>query len=139
MKWLKKKHMSVPSGNTFPVLTIERGSMIFFGSKNAHSFKKSIANSPSKKWYQKKSIVNLAETILLQRAIRLVRDHSSITSSKRWVGGVRKWQFLIIYNTVNHQRVGWVGLKKSRTWWRNTWMVPKLAYGHDVCLVTSMQ
>ena len=24
----------------------------------------------------------------------------------------------------NHQRVGWVGLKKSKTWWPNTWMVP---------------
>ena len=45
----------------------------------------------------------------------LIRDHSSITSSKRWVGGVRKWQFLMIYSTVNHQRVGWVGLKKSKT------------------------
>ena len=44
-----------------------------------------------------------------------VRGHSSITSSKRWVGGVRKWQFLIIYSTVNYQRVGWVGLKKSKT------------------------
>ena len=52
------------------------------------------------------------------------REHSSITSSKRWVGGVRKWQFLMIYSTVNHQRVGWVGLKKSKTWWSNTWMVP---------------
>ena len=41
-----------------------------------------------------------------------VRGHSSITSSKRWVGGVRKVQFLMIYSTVNHQRVGWVGLKK---------------------------
>ena len=53
-----------------------------------------------------------------------VRDHSSITSSKRLVGGVRKWQFLMIYSTLNHQRDGWVGLKKSKTWWRNTWMVP---------------
>ena len=42
-----------------------------------------------------------------------------------WVGGVRKWQFLMIYSTVNHQRGGRVGLKKSKTWWRNTWMVPK--------------
>ena len=33
-----------------------------------------------------------------------VRGHSSITSSKRWVGGVRKWQFLMIYSTVNHQK-----------------------------------
>ena len=53
------------------------------------------------------------------------RGHSSITSSKRWVGGVRTWQFLMIYSTVNHQRVGWVGLKKSKTWWRNTWMAPE--------------
>ena len=36
-------------------------------------------------------------------------------SLKRWVGGVRKWQFLMIYSTVNHQRDGWVGLKKSKT------------------------
>ena len=40
------------------------------------------------------------------------------------VGGVRKWLFLMIYNTLKYQRVGWVGLKKSKTWWRNTWMVP---------------
>ena len=51
--------------------------------------------------------------------------YSSITSAKRWVAGVRKWQFLMIYSTVNHQRGGWVGLKNSKTWWRNTWMVPK--------------
>ena len=25
-------------------------------------------------------------------------------------------------STVNHQRVEWVGLKKSKTWWRNTWI-----------------
>ena len=50
-----------------------------------------------------------------QKQINLQRDHSSITSSKRWVGGVRKWQFLMIYSTVSHQRVGWVGLKKSKT------------------------
>ena len=54
--------------------------------------------------------------------------HSSITSSKRWVGGVRKWQFVMIYSTVNHQRSGWLGLKKSKTWWRNTWMVPQLVW-----------
>ena len=53
-----------------------------------------------------------------------LRDHSSITSSNKWVGGVRNWQFLMIYSTVNHQRGVWVGLKKSKTWWRNTWMVP---------------
>ena len=56
--------------------------------------------------------------------MRHVRDHSSITSSKRWVGGVRKWQFLMIYSTANHQRGEWVDLKKSKTWWRNTWMPP---------------
>ena len=43
-----------------------------------------------------------------------IRGHSSITSSKRWVGGVRKWQFLMIYSTVNHQRSGWVGLKSQK-------------------------
>ena len=29
-------------------------------------------------------------------------------------GGVRKWQFLMIYSTVNHQRGGWVGLKSQK-------------------------
>ena len=65
---------------------------------------------------------------LLHRA----RGHSSITSSKRWVGGVRKWQFLMIYSTVNHQRVVWVGLKKPKTWWRNTWMPPNAPMG-SIC------
>ena len=37
---------------------------------------------------------------------RQIRDHSSITSSKRGVGGVRKWQLLMIYSTVNHERGG---------------------------------
>ena len=41
-----------------------------------------------------------------------LRDHSSIMSSMRWVGVVRKWQFLMIYSTVNHERGGWVGLKE---------------------------
>ena len=59
--------------------------------------------------------------------IFLIKGHSSITSSKRWVGGVRKWQFLMIYSTVKHQRGGWVGLKKSKTWWRNIWMPPYLS------------
>ena len=57
-----------------------------------------------------------------------IRDHSSITPAKKWVGGVRKWQFLMIYSTVNHQRGGRVGLKKSKTWWRNTWMPPYQNY-----------
>ena len=46
---------------------------------------------------------------------KFIRGHSSITSSKRWVGGVRKWQFLMIYSTINHQRGEWVGLKRSKT------------------------
>ena len=25
---------------------------------------------------------------------------------------------------LRHQKGGWVGLKKSKRWWRNTWMVP---------------
>ena len=62
-----------------------------------------------------------------------VRDRSSITLLKRWVGGVRNGQFLMIYSNVNHQRVGWVGLKKSKTWWRNTWMV--LNAGNRVLLL----
>ena len=66
----------------------------------------------------------VVKLIQQQVSISSLRDHSSITSLKRWVGGVRKWQFLMIYSTVNHQRVGWVGLKKSKTWWRNTWMPP---------------
>ena len=30
----------------------------------------------------------------------------------------------MIYSTVSHQRGEWVGQKKSKTWWRNTWMPP---------------
>ena len=55
-----------------------------------------------------------------------IRDHSSITSAKRWVGVVRKWQSLLIYNTIYADVGRWVGLKKPKTCWRNTWMVPKL-------------
>ena len=56
---------------------------------------------------------NRAKNSLIQ-IIHTIRDHSSITSSKRWVGGVRKWQFLMIYSTVNHQREGWVGQKSQK-------------------------
>ena len=56
----------------------------------------------------------------------------SIASSKRWVGGVRKWQFLMICSNVNHQRSGWMGLKKSKTWWRNNWMVPSPKYSRNL-------
>ena len=55
---------------------------------------------------------------------KFFRDHSSITSAKRWVGGVRKWQFLLIYLTIYADVSGWVGLKKPKTCWRNTWMIP---------------
>ena len=41
--------------------------------------------------------------ILTAQCSAFIRDHSTITSSKRWMGGVRKWQFLMIYSTVNHQ------------------------------------
>ena len=37
----------------------------------------------------------------------VVWDDSSITSAKRWVGGVRKWQFLLIYSTVHADVGGW--------------------------------
>ena len=68
-------------------------------------------------------IVNNRHTMAIPVAQFLVRGYnliqlrgnSSITSSKRWVGGVRKWQFLMIYSTVNHDRGGGGGLKKSKT------------------------
>ena len=63
--------------------------------------------------------------LLFLMSPRLVRDHSSITSAKRWVGGVRKWHFLLIYSTIYADLGGWVGLKKTKTCGRNTWMVPK--------------
>ena len=43
------------------------------------------------------------------------------------MGGVRKWHFLLIYSTIYADIGGWVGLKKQKTCWRNTWMVPNLA------------
>ena len=42
--------MPCARGNTFPFITIERGSKIFFGSKNAHSLKNQLQTcSPPKK------------------------------------------------------------------------------------------
>ena len=70
------------------------------------------------------SLQQWARRALRRHKMVYLRGHSSITSSRRWVGGVKKGKFLMIYSTVNHQRVGWVGLKKSKTWWRNTWMPP---------------
>ena len=37
----------------------------------------------------------------------LLWDHSNITSAKRLVGGVRKWQFLLIYSTFYTDIGGW--------------------------------
>ena len=49
----------------------------------------------------------------------MTRDHSSITSSKRWVSGVRKWQFYC------KSSKRWVGLKSQKLDdVHNTWMVP---------------
>ena len=39
-------------------------------------------------------ICNLRITLIF------IRDHSNITSVKRWMDGVRKWQFLLIYSTI---------------------------------------
>ena len=44
----------------------------------------------------------------------LPRDHSSITSAKSWVGGVIKWEFLLIYSTIYANIGGWVSLKKPK-------------------------
>ena len=54
-----------------------------------------------------------------------IRDHSIITSAKKLVGGVRKWQFYAdIYR--------WVGLKNPKTCWRNTWMVCNGVWDFDI-------
>ena len=53
-----------------------------------------------------------------------IKEHSRITSAKSWVGGVRKWQFLLIYSTIYADVGGWEGLKKPKTCWSTTWMVP---------------
>ena len=38
----------------------------------------------------------------------VVLNHSSITSAKKWVGGVRKYkQFLLIYSTIYADVGGW--------------------------------
>ena len=36
-----------------------------------------------------------------------IRDHSSITSAKKWVCGARKWNFLLIYSTIYADVGGW--------------------------------
>ena len=43
----------------------------------------------------------------LRITLILIRDHSSITSAKKWMGGVRKWQFLLIYSTIYIDVGGW--------------------------------
>ena len=45
---------------------------------------------------------------------KVLGDHSSIMSAKRWVCGVRKWQFLLIYSSIYADVAGWVGLKKAK-------------------------
>ena len=57
-----------------------------------------------------------------------MRDHSSFTSAKKLVGGVRKWHFLLIYSTIYPDTGECLGLKKPKTCWRNTWMVTKEFY-----------
>ena len=97
----------------------------FFLRSNNNCSKHSNKNDDLFSWTFLYPIFFILKNIFFANLDSLVLwDHSSITSSKRWVGGVRKLQFLMIYSTVNHQRVGWVGLKKPKTWWRNTWMVP---------------
>ena len=52
--------------------------------------------------------------IITQDFFRQLRGHLSITSSKRWVGGVRKWQFLMIYSTVQEsRREGWTDARSA--------------------------
>ena len=60
-----------------------------------------------------------AEVIGSAKNVRLwwfsfkLRDHSNITLSKRWVGGVRKWQFLMIYSTIYADVSRWMGGPKK--------------------------
>jgi hypothetical protein len=81
-----------------------------------------------KLFYQRKTLIMILlqfqtvlhpyNCVLLRReskGIEPIRDRSSITSAKRWVGGVRKWQFLLIYSTIYADVGGWVGLKKPKT------------------------
>jgi hypothetical protein len=63
-----------------------------------------------KKAWEEKSRLPGCNTLIAQSYIR---DHSSITSAKRWVGGVRKWQFLLIYSTIYADVGGWVGRPKK--------------------------
>ena len=38
-----------------------------------------------------------------------------VLHQQNWVGGVRKWQFLLIYSTTYADVGEWVGLKKPKT------------------------
>ena len=49
----------------------------------------------------------------LGKSLGTLRDHSSITSATRWVGGVRKGQFLLIYITIYADVLRWVGRRKK--------------------------
>jgi hypothetical protein len=50
-------------------------------------------------YFQKEAFLQNKQKVWRNNWIK-IRDHSSITSSNRWVGGVRKWQFLMIYSTL---------------------------------------
>ena len=54
------------------------------------------------------------------------KNQPSITSAKKWAGGDRKWQFLLIYSTIYADVGGWVGLKKPKSCWRNTYLFDPL-------------
>ena len=62
----------------------------------------------SKYWKKKHIYDNSQSTANFSKTYR---DHSSIKSAKKWVGGVRKWQFLQIYSTIYADVGEWVGLK----------------------------
>ena len=86
--------------------------------KNVYIKKLTPGFAPLISWFEVSRSADRATEVskkFIKKRVFIHRDHSSITSSKRWVGGVSKWQFLMIYSTVNHQRGGSVGLKKSKT------------------------
>ena len=43
--------------------------------------------------------VSLCLKVSQKKVFFSIRDNSSIKSAKKWVGGVRKWQFLLVYST----------------------------------------
>ena len=57
---------------------------------------------------------NFLILVLMKTTILSLRDHSNITSAKRWVGS-ENGNFLLIYSTIYADVGGWVGLKKPKT------------------------